>query len=103
QGAAEGTRSGVEDRDGAGMAGVERGRCDAVEPSGARLDRWLRASPQLTLRLSGSPAASSSCCWWRRRAPTAAPASAQSFRASHAVALGTRPLLAGPRAIAVPS
>src|SRR5262249_20377928 len=85
--------AGVEGHDDAGMADVEGDRWEGVEPSGgARLDRWLRAGPQLTLRLSGSPAASSSCCcWWRRRAPTAAPASAQSFRASHAVALGTRP------------
>src|SRR5262249_51045759 len=46
--------AGVEGHDDAGMADVERDRCDAVEPSGgARLDRWLRAGPQLTLRLSG--------------------------------------------------
>src|SRR5262249_40042527 len=57
QGAAEGTRSGVEDRDDAGMAGVERGRCDAVESSGGgRGGGWPRAWPAPYAARSSLPA-----------------------------------------------
>src|SRR5262249_40042526 len=71
--------------------------------AGGGVEAGPEPGPHPTPRAPRSPPAASSFCCWRRRAPTAAPASAQSFRASHAVAPGTRPLLAGPRAIAVPS
>src|SRR5258708_145960 len=93
-------------RDCAHVAGVGRRRCnaaqpssgDAVTPAGSRSQAFLAT---YYARLSGWLAASSSC--WRRREPTAAPASAQSFRASHSARPGTRSLLAPPRAVAVPS